>query len=124
MSQPGSTLQRSLRLLIALLALFCGSGAHEALHELGVTRTTERPTSPFEAHGANCPHRGNVPLHDHSQCVLCKSGGVQHVALPHSAPQVERGCVHDVLSLAASTITLAAPIPGSIGARAPPVTVG
>ena len=124
MSRPTSTLQRSLRLLVAVLALLCGTGVHEALLELGSSHIAQHPTAPLEAHDSSCPHRGDAPLHDHHSCVVCKSGGLQHAVLPQCGAHAAPPCAVHILPLAVDALALPAPIPGSIGARAPPVTVG
>ena len=124
MSAPACRLQRWLRPLAVLLALLCGSGAHEVLHHLGAEAGAERPSAPFEAHDQGCPHRGDAPVHEHSLCVLCKSGGPQHATLPPHTPQAAPVAAVQVFPLAARELALAAPTPGSIGARAPPSRVG
>jgi len=124
MSRPACTVPRWLLLLVAALALLCGSGAHEALHHFGTALSGERPVAPFEAHDAGCGHRSNAPVHEHSVCMLCKSGGVQHVALPHCAPRIAPLVAALLVSRAADALASPALVPGSIGARAPPVTVG
>lgn len=124
MSRPTSTLERSLRVLVAVLALLCGTGVHEALHEFGSSRVAQPPSAPFEAHDSGCPHRGDVPLHDQHSCVICKSGGTRHAALPQCGPQAAPLFALRILPLAVDALALPAPTPGSIGARAPPVSVG
>lgn len=124
MSRPACTFPRWLTLLAALLALLCGSGAHEVLHHLGHELTGEQPVAPFEAHDADCSHRGDTPVHEHSVCVMCKSGGVQHVVLPHCGPRVAPLVAARLPIPAADALASPVLVPGSIGARAPPVTVG
>ena len=124
MSRPACTSPRWLSLVAALLALLCGSGAHEALHHLGHELTGELPVAPFEAHDSDCSHRGDAPVHEHSVCVLCKSGSVQQVVLPHSGPRIAGLVATRLVSHAAEALASPVLVPGSIGARAPPVTVG
>ena len=124
MRRPAVSSPRWLRVLVALLALLCGSGAHEVLHELGVTRSGEQPTAPFEAHDAGCAHRGDAPVHEHPVCVLCKTAGSHHAVLPAFAPLAAPLLASGETPVAASERFFPAPIPGSLGARAPPVTVG
>jgi hypothetical protein len=124
MSRRACTSLSWLRALVALLAVLCGSGAHEALHHLGVSHSGERPTAPLEAHDTGCPHRGDAPVHEHSLCVLCKTGGPQHATLPTGAASASPLVALGEHRLPANDRILLAPIPGSLGARAPPVTVG
>ena len=124
MSRPACTSPHWLTLVAALLALLCGSGAHEALHHLGLELTGEQPVAPFEAHDAGCAHRGDALVHEHSVCVMCKSGGVQHVSLPHYGPRIAPLVATRLVPHAVDAIASVVLIPGSIGARAPPVTVG
>jgi hypothetical protein len=125
MSRLRPTARRTVHLLLALLALLCGTGLHEALLELGGAQPgAPHQTAPIEAHDSSCPHRGDAPLHDHQSCVICKSGGLQHAVLPQSSAQAAPPDAVRFLPLAVDAYALAAPIPGSIGARAPPVTVG
>jgi hypothetical protein len=114
---------RWLRLFVAALALLAGSGVHEALHASpGVDAA--RPTAPFEAHGAGCEHLGDAILHDGSSCVLCKAGRLHAATLRGGAARLEPlGDGGRPLVLATVRIAALA-IPGSLGARAPPVTVG
>ena len=124
MSRPACTSPRWLTLVAALLALLCGSGAHEALHHLGLELTGEQPVAPFEAHDSDCSHRGDTPVHEHSVCMLCKSGSVQHVVLPHSGPRIAPLVAARLHAHAADALASPALVPGSIGARAPPPAVG
>lgn len=125
MRRPVSSLQRSMHLLLAVLALLCGTGAHELLHGSEVVRGGPAPVAPFEAHDSECQHLGDAPLHVHSSgCLFCKSGGIRHAALPPCAPHAAPVGAPRLLFLAGLATALPAPTPGSVGARAPPVHVG
>jgi hypothetical protein len=122
MGSASMILSRWLRLGVAALALLAGSGVHEALHASHGPGDA-RPAAPFEAHGSDCEHRESMP-HDGSACVLCKVGrlhaATEHVEATQIAPprnngRHAHGATHRVASLQ---------VPGALGARAPPVTVG
>jgi hypothetical protein len=114
---------RWLRLCVAVLALLAGSGVHAALHAPGA-HGDARPTSPFEAHGAGCEHLGDEAPHGAGSCVQCKLGGAHAATLrAHTArlaPPRRDGCLDRGRVLDRAD----APVPGPLGARAPPVTVG
>jgi hypothetical protein len=109
--------------VLAMLGMLAGNGLHGVLHASDGPRDA-RPLAPIEAHGAGCEHGGDAEPHDAGHCLLCKTGGPQ-AALPRVAettgtPPAAGGLLDGSTAACAHTLT----VPGSLGARAPPVTVG
>jgi hypothetical protein len=114
---------RWLRLCIAVLALLAGSGVHEALHGPGA-HGDARPTSPFEAHGAGCEHLGDEAPHEAGSCVQCKLGSAHPTTLRAHAVRLAPPLRDGHADRGGAPGRADAPVPGPLGARAPPVTVG
>jgi hypothetical protein len=109
--------------VLAMLGMLVGNGLHGVLHASGGPQDA-RPVAPLEVHGAGCEHGGDTEPHDAGHCLLCKAGGPQ-VALPRVAATTGTPpAAGRLLNGSATACARALSVPGSLGARAPPVTVG
>ncbi len=114
---------RWLRLCVAVLALLCGSGAHDLLHA-GDGPRDARPTSPLEVHGAGCEHLGDEVPHDAGSCLLCKAGSPHALAARGAAAHREPSLPRSLADGGGPMRVHAPGMAGALGARAPPVMVG
>lgn len=124
MSSRTHDLQRWLRLAVALLALLFGTGVHEWLHSSGATPGRDGITQQIELHASDCEHHGpQVAAHD-ADCLICSSGSRQ-VALALAVGTAGFGRPGAMVAPATvCDVVRTSIIPGVLGARAPPVTIG
>jgi len=116
--------QRWLCSLTAALALLLGTGMHGWLHSTGAEADAGCITQGIELHAGDCEHHGEQVADHATDCLVCKTNS-RHVALPldQSATGNDLLGVQLVHSSARDAVRASA-IPGVLGARAPPVTIG
>jgi hypothetical protein len=117
-------LLRWLRAALAVLALLGSDGLHEALHSgSGPAPVTAQPCGEgLEIHAGDCQHRQDLhEPHGHG-CIVCKGGRAHELLLVAACAACVAADTHEQVATGGTAAAPRACLPGTLGARGPPVT--
>ena len=114
-------LRRWLVSVALVLGVLAGDGLHELAHSHGVLGEVSAASGQLEVHSGNCPHRPHVPMHPDRGCLLCQHGVDLHTLVAPGCRVQTQTLQPAQLVESRPDVVGQAPVPGGVGARAPPL---